>query len=580
MVIITVVDKMGGRNSHQIQHSKSIEWERDYKNFQAQQEEAELKIKEIEKDLQREQHDLDNLREDGIRNHLCRTQGKKTFKEINELVKQERAKCTLKCEKSYVQKKQEITKLKLPHQRELEHLLLRQLGILEEEKQAEQHSNGVVNETSIATEVEQEADKNALQSVQNELVTVRKNIRILEGQEMTFSKQLDAIKNMYTNSKATVEMPTEELTQNDKKLDADFTNFEEQEPVIEKKARTFKDALKRERENYELKLSELKTEVHDNKKTEEIMKMETVNLGRIFRKKELEIGQELTMVQLLYFREGESLCMRRMDFFEELEVFNRAKGGGGTEEEKSKLQKALLLCREQKEEVQSDLSLIRENIRVLEKDEMSMNQELDATLDMPTEELAQKDKELDADLINFQTQESETQQKVHTFKMALKREQENHELKLRELKTEVYKNKKTLKELGEIMKRETVNLERIFQKKELEIKQEALVVRMLHFQEAESLCMRQIGLVEEVEVFHLEKVGGGNEEEERKLQKVLLFFREQKEEYQKQLSTVRENIRVVEEEELSIDEQLDAINKLMDSYGEGTTIALNLYLLL
>ena len=92
--------------------------------------------------------------------------------------------------------------------------------------------------------------------------------------------------------------------------------------------------------------------------------------------------------------------------------------------------------------------------------------------------------------------------------------------------------------------------------------------------------MRQIGLVEEVEVFHLEKVGGGNEEEERKLQKVLLFFREQKEEYQKQLSTVRENIRVVEEEELSIDEQLDAINKLMDSYGEGTTIALNLYLLL
>ena len=569
-------DKMGGQNS-QIQLTKSKEWEIDYKNFQVEGEKREVKIKEIEKDIQREQHDFDTfLRDDRLRTRMCRTHSKKSLKEINELVKQQRACRSLICEKSYVQKKQEVLKLKLLHQREFENLLLRQLGILEEEKQAEQQSNAAVSETSIETEVEQEADKNALQSVENELVTVRENIHCLEEQEATFSKQLDAINTMLgskdedaaiaTNDTLSVEMPTEELTRKDKELDADLSNFQKQQFDTQQKMITFEEALKHEHMNLEQTLRECKSEAGQ----EEIAKRETADLVRISWKKTFDINQERRMVQLVHYREQESLLLRSISLIEEVEVFYREKGSEKNEEEESKLQKLLPLYREQKENCQKDLLVTQEEIRVVEEEEKAMRKEL--IFEMPTEELSQKDKQLDVDFINFRKQESDIQQQVRTFEEALKREHENHQLKLRELTIDVHKRKKSLKELGEIMKRETANLLRMSTKKELEINQERRMVQLVYYREKESLFLRRIGIFEEVEVFYREKTGCGKDEDDSKLQELLRLCREQCELYQKDLLAMRENIRVVEEEEMSTRKELDAIDMKVDDNDKGVSL--------
>ena len=78
----------------------------------------------------------------------------------------------------------------------------------------------------------------------------------------------------------------------------------------------------------------------------------------------------------------------------------------------------------------------------------------------------------------FEKQQSGMMQKYNELAELLGREQENYEQQLDELKSEVFKSKKTLKEMGEIMKQKSRDLQLIFRKKELEITQEGIVARL------------------------------------------------------------------------------------------------------
>ena len=382
---------MGAKISLQTWKEVSKGEEQDLRDFKVREVEILQKIEEIEEDLSREQYNLQN-KLIGMHFNMCLIDGKKNLKEINELAKQERAKHSLMCEKSCVQKKQEITMEKLLYQRDFEHLLLKNL----EAKQAEQQSNGVESETS--AEVEQEADKN-VQSVPNELIVVRENIRILEGQEMVFSKQLDAINTMSNrmdddaaittsiyDSRST-EMPTEVLVDESGKaimtrsweIDADLIKFEEKQKSDTEQRRAYQAALKLD---LEFNLRELKTKVYKSRKTlkemGEIMKKETANLERLSRKKELDNNLLRGKVVSLNLMQKEKLYLRRIGIIEEEEGFYREKYGGGDEDDERELQKLLLLQRERKEASQIFYQMVGEDIRSLKEKEILMNQELDA----------------------------------------------------------------------------------------------------------------------------------------------------------------------------------------------------------
>ena len=147
----------------------------------------------------------------------------------------------------------------------------------------------------------------------------------------------------------------------------------------------------------------------------------------------------------------------------------------------------------------------------------------------------------------------------------LKRERQNHELKLIELKTDVYKSKRPLKEMGEVMKRETASLERIFRKKELENELEVARLRLLQKRKEECLFVRHVGSLEEFEVFYREKYAGD--------ELALTRTRESIELAQKELVKVRVNIRGNEEQQLSKSKELDAINAALGSNDKGSATA-------
>ena len=192
-------------------------------------------------------------------------------------------------------------------------------------------------------------------------------------------------------------------------------------------------------------------------------------------------------------------------------------------------------------------------------------------------ELARKEKELDckqealnADLIHLQNISDERTQRRAKLGDALKRERENHELKLRELKTDVYKSKRSLKEMGEVMKRETANLERIFRKKELENRQEGTLLKLLGCRGFESLSARKVGLYEEREVFYREKYAG----DETALQEQLMGMRDNDTySYLNGLLQMREQIRDYEERQVLISKELDAINAELSSHDKDTVTA-------
>ena len=192
------------------------------------------------------------------------------------------------------------------------------------------------------------------------------------------------------------------------------------------------------------------------------------------------------------------------------------------------------------------------------------------------QELAQKESELcrKRDAIKQEgtlrtDQMADIEQKVRELEVSLKRERENHDLKLVDLKAETYKSKTTLKEMGEIMKRETANLERIFRKKHLETNKESARLHLLHIRQAESLNLRHMSLLDEVESLNCEKYGVSKEALPQELRHQFHLDRER---IQKDLQGMREHLRMWEERELSTNHALKEMQKEIEGHGKGIAI--------
>ena len=417
-----------------------------------------------------------------------------------------------------------------------------------------------------------------------------------------------------------------ELKRIEEELNADYGHFNNQMADRNQKQDELNEDLRRERESHELKLSELKSEVHKTKRPlkemGEIVKRETANLEQLFKKKTLEIQREMTGLSLLQSQGMDRLHSRSNNLHEEKEVFYREKYAA----DETTLHQQLLRLRENKEQARHNLRDARENISKLEERQLTMGKELDAInaqlssndkgsvitttttsaadpgpMKMPTaqperlkatssikegmkegrsgkvdagtelarkeSELKRKQEEYDADLEILTKQDVEWRQKLAMLEEDLKRERQNHELKLRELKADLYTSKMPLKEMGEAVRRETANLQRIFRKKELEGEREVAGIYLLQLREHESMCQRQIHHYEECEVFYREKYA----DDETVLHQQLLKLRESEKRSHKCLLQARENIRVNEEQQLSTSKELDAINAELDKDSATAT---------
>ena len=419
-----------------------------------------------------------------------------------------------------------------------------------------------------------------------------------------------------------------ELKRIEEELNADYDHFNIQNADRNQKQDELEEDLRRERENHELKLSELKSEVHKTKRPlkemREVMKRETANLEQLFKKKTLEIQREMTGLSLLQSQGMDRLHSRSNNLHEEKEVFYREKYAA----DETTLHQQLLRLRENKEQARHNLRDARENISKLEERQLTMGKELDAinaqlssndkgsvtatattSADdpgpgkMPTaqpeslkatsskkegmkkrmgdkidSELKKKNKELAWNQRELQLSRKQDELRLVDFHIYecqqkramedLKRERQNHELKLRELKADLYKTKMPLKEMGEIMKRTTANLQQIFRKKELESEREVAGIYLLQSREQESMCHRQIHYHEEHELLYREKYAG----DKTVLHQQLLKLREPKEKSHKSLLQARENIRVNEELQLSLSKELDSINAELSSDDKDTAV--------
>ena len=416
-----------------------------------------------------------------------------------------------------------------------------------------------------------------------------------------------------------------ELKRIEEELNADYGHFNNQMADWKQKQAELEEDLKRERESHELKLRELKSEVHKTKRPlkemGEVMKRETTNLEQLFKKKTLEIQREMIGLSLLQSREMHRLNSRSSSLHEEKEVFYRAKYAA----DETTLQQQLRRLREDNEQVNKQLLKTRENFPKLKEQQLAVNKELDAINAQlssndkgsataatsaadpgpvktpaeqpehlkatsskkgtkeersgkvnPATELARKVRELErktdeyaADLKIFMKRGVEWRQKRDESEEDLKRERQNHELKLRELKADLYTSKRPLKEMGEVMKRETANLQRIFRRKELESEREVAGISLLQSRDQESMCQRQIHHHEELEVFYRETYAG----DKTVLHQQLLKLRESNEISHNSLLHTRESIRFNEEQQLSLSKELDAINAEIGSNDKDTAAA-------
>ena len=184
-------------------------------------------------------------------------------------------------------------------------------------------------------------------------------------------------------------------------------------------------------------------------------------------------------------------------------------------------------------------------------------------------ELKRIEEELNSDFDHFDNLVADAELKKAELEEDLRREWENHELKLRELKSEVQKTKRPPKETGEVMKRETANLERLFKKRTLEIQREITGLSLLQSQEMDRLNNRRINLIEENEMYFREKYAA----DKPTLHQQLLRLRENKEQARHNLRDAREKIPKLEERQLTMGKELDAINVQLSSNDKGSATA-------
>ena len=165
----------------------------------------------------------------------------------------------------------------------------------------------------------------------------------------------------------------------------------------------------------------------------------------------------------------------------------------------------------------------------------------------------------------------EQKDEVEQEKEIIKRERENYDDMVIERKAEVFKCKKSLKELGMIWKRVEANLQRIFRKKELENRQQAITVRLSRSQILEILRVREVDLFAAFEVFDRKNYDvRGDKVSLQQVEETGL----EHEKLQQKLRSLRDEMRALEEEQISLSEELDAIIKEIESHVEGTVIAL------
>ena len=188
-------------------------------------------------------------------------------------------------------------------------------------------------------------------------------------------------------------------------------------------------------------------------------------------------------------------------------------------------------------------------------------------------ELARKEREVNRKIAeqntcvdNIEVQIDEWIQKVTELEENQERERENHELKLNELQTDMYKSKRPSKELGEVMKRETANLHRIFRKKELEVMKEIAALKFRQCRGIISIKVIHCSIFEELEAFYREKYAGDN----TTFQEKMVQIRKVKETAQETFLQTRESTRICEEQQIGISKELDAINAELDSKDNDT----------
>ena len=405
-----------------------------------------------------------------------------------------------------------------------------------------------------------------------------------------------------------------EVNRKKEEFKTDMDHLEEQSDESDQKIAELVVTLNRERANHELKLRELKTEQSRRPDGIEVdLKRETANLQQIFRKKELELQLEVRTLQMQKYRETDRLSVLHDELYEERKVFLREKHAG----DETTLQEKLLDLQELQEKYQKSSLEVRESLRAAEEYQLSVSKELDTINDelssknidiaaaittaadpgpvkTPTEqpecvkatsskkeglkegpsskvdratELARRERELDrieedfkADYGRQMKKEADDDQKIVELEKSLQREREEHELKLRELKIRVYKSKGPLKEMVEVLKRETATLEQIFRKKELENEQERMTIELLRLKERERICEKKSACYNEREVLGREKFAGDKET----LETLLLAIQELRESSQKVMLSSSNVIRSSEKRQRSIRKELDAINAELD----------------
>ena len=401
-----------------------------------------------------------------------------------------------------------------------------------------------------------------------------------------------------------------EVNRKKEEFKTDMDHLEEQSDESDQKIAELVVTLNRERANHELKLRELKTEQSRRPDGIEVdLKRETANLQQIFRKKELELQLEVRTLQMQKYRETDRLSVLHDELYEERKVFLREKHAG----DETTLQEKLLDLQELQEKYQKSSLEVRESLRAAEEYQLSVSKELDTINDelssknidiaaaittaadpgpvkTPTEqpecvkatsskkeglkegpsskvdratELARRERELDrieedfkADYGRQMKKEADDDQKIVELEKSLQREREEHELKLREIKIRVYKSKRPVKEMVEVLKRETATLQQIFRKKELENEQERMTIELLKLRERERICEKKSAIYEEREVLGREKFAGDKET----LETLLLAIQEVRESSQKVMLSSSNLIRSSEIRQRSIRKELDAIN--------------------
>ena len=379
----------------------------------------------------------------------------------------------------------------------------------------------------------------------------------------------------------------------------------QQETVAETNLRRLKRDLVLDQDEFNRQLGEVQKQMsglHGKKTLKEISllaKQERARLALIFEKFKVQKLLEITKLELLRCKHEKRMQQNQQDNI--LEERKQPEADQQSDCVTIESEMAALDVAEQQQQQQEEQRVVETQMDQcrLEEQEALLNKRLDAintmwdrkdedwagepvgkngVLHMMLSESLQNDrKEYNALVIKHNEQVRAGEQKKRDFDQVLNRDHEDIVKKLAEFEKEVYQSKRTLKEMGEIMKRETAKLQRILRKKELEIKREEIVELVLpHKREAETLLLRDLKMRDEEDAYFRKLFPDGENglEKGSSLRKHLSDRRESSEKCQTDLLNLREKIRVLEEDAISVSKELAAIDLAMVNDDEGRDISI------